>query len=54
MNRPLPICTLKIATSIANPSIAAERQIQIRRLDYKRDSLQDIFLRAMGTNHGGV
>jgi ABC-2 type transport system ATP-binding protein len=34
--------------------IAAERQIQIRRLDYKRDSLQDIFLRAMGTNHGGL
>jgi ABC-2 type transport system ATP-binding protein len=34
--------------------IAAERQIQIRRLDYKRDSLQDIFLRAMGANHGGL
>ncbi len=29
--------------------IAAEREIQIRRLDYKRDSLQDIFLKAMGT-----
>jgi ABC-2 type transport system ATP-binding protein len=27
--------------------IAAEREIQIRRLDYKRDSLQDIFLKAM-------
>ncbi len=27
--------------------IAAERKIQIRRLDYKRDSLQDIFLKAM-------
>jgi len=34
--------------------IAAERQIQIRRLDYKRNSLQDIFLRAMGSNHGGL
>jgi ABC-2 type transport system ATP-binding protein len=28
--------------------IAAEREIEIRRLDYKRDSLQDIFLKAMG------
>jgi ABC-2 type transport system ATP-binding protein len=27
--------------------IAAEGEIQIRRLDYKRDSLQDIFLKAM-------
>jgi len=27
--------------------IAALREIQIRRLDYKRDSLQDIFLKAM-------
>ncbi len=27
--------------------IAAEKEIQIRRLDYKRDSLQDIFLKAM-------
>jgi ABC-2 type transport system ATP-binding protein len=27
--------------------LAAERQVQIRRLDYKRDSLQDIFLKAM-------
>jgi ABC-2 type transport system ATP-binding protein len=34
--------------------IAAEREIQIRRLDYKRDSLQDIFLRAMGADHGGI
>ena len=34
--------------------IAAEQQIQIRRLDYKRDSLQDIFLRAMGTANGGI
>ena len=27
--------------------LAAEREVQIRRLDYKRDSLQDIFLKAM-------
>ena len=27
--------------------LAAERRIQIRRLDYKRDSLEDIFLKAM-------
>jgi ABC-2 type transport system ATP-binding protein len=27
--------------------LAAERQVQIRRLDYKKDSLQDIFLQAM-------
>ncbi len=32
---------------------AAERDIQIRRLDYKRDSLQDIFLRAMEGEPGG-
>jgi ABC-2 type transport system ATP-binding protein len=31
--------------------MAAERAVLIRRLDYKRDSLQDIFLKAMeGTN----
>jgi len=35
--------------------LAAERNIQIRRLNYKRDSLQDIFLKAMEEqNHGGV
>jgi ABC-2 type transport system ATP-binding protein len=34
--------------------IAADHNIQIRRLDYKRDSLQDIFLKAMGTNLGGI
>ena len=34
--------------------IAADRSIQIRRLDYRRDSLQDIFLRAMGVNRGGL
>jgi ABC-2 type transport system ATP-binding protein len=27
--------------------LAAERQVQIRRLDFKRDSLEDIFLKAM-------
>jgi ABC-2 type transport system ATP-binding protein len=35
--------------------LAAERQVQIRRLDYKKDSLQDIFLKAMEmevANHG--
>lgn len=34
--------------------IAADQNMQIRRLDYKRDSLQDIFLKAMGVHHGGV
>jgi ABC-2 type transport system ATP-binding protein len=34
--------------------IAAERAIQIRRLDYRRDSLQDIFLRAMEIGRGGL
>ena len=29
--------------------LAAERRVQIRHLDYKRDSLQDIFLKAMET-----
>ena len=29
--------------------LAAERQVQIRRLDFKKDSLQDIFLKAMET-----
>ena len=27
--------------------IAAEQNVQIRRLNYKRDSLEDIFLKAM-------
>jgi hypothetical protein len=27
--------------------IAAEREVQIRRLNFKRDSLEDIFLKAM-------
>ncbi len=33
--------------------LAAERQVQIRRLDYKKDSLQDIFLKAMETEVAG-
>ena len=33
--------------------LAAERQVQIRRLDYKRDSLEDIFLKSMeGSGNG--
>ncbi|MEE8412789.1 MAG: ABC transporter ATP-binding protein [Acidobacteriota bacterium] len=34
--------------------VAVEQNMQIRRLDYKRDSLQDIFLKAMGVGHGGL
>lgn len=34
--------------------VAADSQIQIRRLDYKRDSLQDIFLKAMEEKHGDL
>ena len=32
--------------------IASEKNVQIRRLDYKRDSLQDIFLKAMEVPSG--
>ena len=32
---------------------AAESGTEIRRLDYKRDSLQDIFMRAMEDPRGG-
>ncbi len=32
--------------------LADERDVQIRKLDYKRDSLQDIFLKAMGNGNG--
>jgi hypothetical protein len=28
--------------------IAAERQVRIRRLNFRRDTLEDIFLKAMG------
>jgi len=34
--------------------VAAQLQIQIRRLAYKRDSLEDIFLKAMENGHGGL
>ncbi len=34
--------------------LAAEQQVQLRRLSYKRDSLEDIFLKAMENGHGGV
>jgi ABC-2 type transport system ATP-binding protein len=34
--------------------IAGAHQVAIRRLDSKRDSLQDIFLRAMENDHGRV
>ncbi len=34
--------------------LAAEQQVQIRRLNYKRDSLEDIFLKAMENNNGGL
>lgn len=32
--------------------IAADRGVNIRRLNYKRDSLEDIFLKAMENGHG--
>lgn len=34
--------------------IASEHDVQIRRLSYKRDSLEDIFLKAMESGHGGL
>jgi hypothetical protein len=34
--------------------IAAETQVQLRRLSYKRDSLEDIFLKAMENGYGGL
>jgi ABC-2 type transport system ATP-binding protein len=34
--------------------LAANEQVQIRRLSYKRDSLEDIFLKAMENGHGGL
>jgi ABC-2 type transport system ATP-binding protein len=34
--------------------IAGELQVQIRRLNFKRDSLEDIFLKAMENGHGGL
>jgi len=34
--------------------IASEYDVQIRRLSYKRDSLEDIFLKAMENGHGSL
>jgi ABC-2 type transport system ATP-binding protein len=34
--------------------LAAEKNVQIRRLNHKRDSLEDIFLKAMEAPNGGV
>jgi ABC-2 type transport system ATP-binding protein len=34
--------------------VAAREQVQLRRLSYKRDSLEDIFLKAMENGHGGL
>lgn len=34
--------------------VAAEREIQLRRLNYRRDTLEDIFLKAMETTNGSV
>ncbi|HEU4835440.1 MAG TPA: ABC transporter ATP-binding protein [Pyrinomonadaceae bacterium] len=34
--------------------LAAEHQVQLRRLSYKRDSLEDIFLKAMENGYGGL
>lgn len=34
--------------------IAAEQNIQLRRLNFRRDSLEDIFLKAMETGNGGI
>ena len=35
-------------------ALASEQQVQIRRLHHKRDSLEDIFLKAMEAPNGGV
>ena len=34
--------------------LAAREHVQLRRLSYKRDSLEDIFLKAMENGHGGL
>jgi len=34
--------------------VAAEQKLQIRRLNFKRDSLEDIFLKAMENGNGGL
>jgi ABC-2 type transport system ATP-binding protein len=33
--------------------LASEREVQLRRLNYRRDTLEDIFLKAMETNTNG-
>jgi ABC-2 type transport system ATP-binding protein len=35
-------------------ALAAEQNVQIRRLNHKRDSLEDIFLKAMETGNGSL
>jgi len=34
--------------------VAAARQLQLRRLSHRRDTLEDIFLKAMRDEHGGL
>ena len=34
--------------------LAAERQVRIRRLNFRRDTLEDIFLKAMESTNGGL
>jgi len=34
--------------------LAARERVQLRRLSYKRDSLEDIFLKAMENGYGGL
>jgi ABC-2 type transport system ATP-binding protein len=34
--------------------LADERNVQLRRINFRRDTLEDIFLKAMETNHGGA
>ena len=34
--------------------LAARERVQLRRLSYKRDSLEDIFLKAMENGHGSL
>jgi ABC-2 type transport system ATP-binding protein len=34
--------------------VAASQNVQIRRMNHRRDSLEDIFLKAMETSNGGL
>ena len=34
--------------------IASEQNVQIRRLNFRRDTLEDIFLKAMESTNGGL